>query len=85
MEKVHDMVSKDNWETQEATNWLANDEDAWRNAPDTSARRLKQWVLDGNAPAGLYEAFNNPPASSFDDVDWKSVLEALDGKDEDEE
>ena len=73
------------WETQEVINWLMNDEDAWCSAPDTSVRRLKQWVLDGNAPAGLYEAFESSPKSSFDEVDWKSVLEALDGVDEDDE
>ena len=76
------MVNNDNWETQEVINWLVNDEDAWRNAPDTSISGLKQWVLSGNAPAGLYESFQSPPASSFENVDWKSVLEALDGEDE---
>ena len=79
------MVNEDNWETQEVINWLVNDEDAWRSAPDRSSRQLKQWVLDGNAPAGLYEAFKSPPESSFEKVDWKSVLEALDGEEEDNE
>ena len=78
------MINKDNWETQEVINWLSNDEEAWRNAPDTSTRKLKQWVLERNAPAGLYESFESPPASSFENVDWKSVLEALDGEEEEE-
>jgi len=39
-------------------------------------------ILSGNAPAGLYEAFQSPLTSSFENVDWKSVLEALDGEDE---
>jgi len=36
------MVNSDNWETQEVINWLVNDEDAWRNTPDTSVSQLKQ-------------------------------------------
>jgi hypothetical protein len=78
------MIYEDNWETQEVINWLVNDEDAWRNAPDRSASQLKQWVLSGNAPAGLYESFLSPPVSSFENVNWKSVIEALDGQDEDD-
>ena len=59
------MVNGDNWETQEVINWLVNDENAWRSAPDTSVSKLKQWVLDGNAPSGLYELFQSPPVNSF--------------------
>ena len=63
------MANEDNWETQEVINWIINDEGAWRYAPNSSSERLKQWVVDGNAPAGLYESFETPPASSFDTVD----------------
>jgi hypothetical protein len=68
---------EENWETQEVINWLINDEYAYGALYNKSARYIEQWVKEENAPQGLYEAFNAPPQSSFRDVDWNAVEEAL--------
>lgn len=68
---------EENWETQEVINWLINDEYAYTALRNRSARYIEQWVKAENAAPGLYEAFNTPPQSSFQSVDWDAVEEAL--------
>ena len=68
---------EENWETQEVINWLINDEYAYTALCNRSARYIEQWVKEENAPQGLYDSFNTPPQSSFQDVDWNAVEEAL--------
>lgn len=73
---------EENWETQEVINWLVNDEYSYRALYNKSAGYIEQWVKEENAPSGLYEAFNSPPRSSFQAVDWDAVEEALTDEEE---
>ena len=68
---------EENWETQEVINWLSNDEFSYTALRNRTARYIEQWVKEENAPQGLYDSFNTPPQSSFQDVDWNAVEEAL--------
>jgi hypothetical protein len=69
---------EDSWETGEVIKWLSGSdrEDIYLATLNKTARQLKRFVLDGNAPQGLYDSFNAPPKSSFDDVDWDVVEKA---------
>jgi hypothetical protein len=69
--------TEENWETQEVINWLTNDEFSYEALRNRTARYIEQWVKEENAPQGLYESFNSPPQSSFQNVDWNAVEEAL--------
>lgn len=71
------MAKKEKWETEEVIKWLINDENAYTELRGMSASAIKQWVLQENAPAGLYKAFKTPPTSSFNNVDWNEVAESL--------
>jgi hypothetical protein len=79
--------NQENWETQETIQWLTNDEgvygellDIVANADDQqeAENAVYQYVVREQAgPSGLYENMNRPPKSSWDDVDWASVVESL--------
>ena len=68
---------EETWETQEVINWLINDEFSYTALHNRTAHYIEQWVKEENAPQGLYDSFNTPPQSSFQDVDWNAVEEAL--------
>ena len=68
---------KDNWETDEVITHLINDEDAYADLLGANAETIKTYVNKGNAPAALYDSFEAPPRSSFDEVNWEAVAESL--------
>lgn len=68
-----------NWESQEVIRVLINDEDAWNTLRNHSADAIEQYVRSGQAPSRLYTQFVRPPRSTFDDVDWDAVSDAMIG------
>lgn len=67
-----------NWETQEVINHLINDPGECLNEiMGMSPKEIEQWVKQGNAPDQLYKSFHRSPVSSFNDVDWDEVAEAV--------
>lgn len=67
-------MEQDNWETQTVIDCLINDEYCYKETLNKAAHLIKRFVLEERqAPQGLYDSFNQPPKSSFEDVDWYAV------------
>jgi hypothetical protein len=77
-EEEEETEEEENWETNEVIKWLSGSdrEDIYLATLNKTARQIKQFVLDDNAPQGLYDSFDSPPKSSFEDVNWNAVEEA---------
>lgn len=77
-EEPEEEAKEETWETGEVIRWLtaSDSEEAYLATLNKTARQLRRFVLDGEAPQGLYDSFNQPPMSSFEDVDWDAVEEA---------
>ena len=71
---------EENEETAEVIKVLTNDEYCYNTLLDEDDETIEEFVRLGNAPDYLYEWFDSPPASWFDDVDWKAVAKALEDK-----
>jgi len=74
------------WQTDEVIRWLTNDADPdelhelLENAADEATEALQEWIREGNAPKGLYDAimrFTTNPDRAFDAVDWEVVVERV--------
>lgn len=73
------------WQTDEVIRCLADvDQNEVRElieeAGEEAAEALQEWVREGNAPKGLYDAvmrFTTDPNHSFDAVDWEAVVEGV--------
>lgn len=72
-----------NWQTNEVVRWLTTETDLdevrelIEEAGDEAAEALQEWVQEGNAPKGLYDAvmrFTTDPDHSFASVDWEAVV-----------
>src|SRR5260370_5129388 len=84
------------WQTDEIIRQLADADlnelqELIEGAGDGATEALADWIREGNAPKGLYDAvmrFTRAPDHSFDPVDWEAVVRWIreeSGSDEDED
>jgi hypothetical protein len=75
-----------NWGTNECIDWLngnSDDESVYQKTRNMTAEELKDFVVKQHAaPAGFYKSMNQPPKSSFKDIDWNAVAYYLSDEDD---